>query len=89
MSTTAADAAPLDGGDIAAALDRLHRAVTQGGGGQITTQSLASLAEGIQQLVQHMRQEQQQIRDWVEAQADGHQDIKKLLQRLIAEQERR
>jgi hypothetical protein len=90
LSTTAADSAPLAGGDIAAALDRLQRAVAQGGGGgQITTQSLASLAEGIQQLVQHMRQEQQQIRDWVEAQADGHQDIKKLLQRLIAEQERR
>jgi hypothetical protein len=88
LSTTAADSAPLAGGDIAAALERLHRAVAQGGGGQITTQSLASLAEGIQQLVGHMRAEQQQIRDWVEAQADSHQDIKKLLARLIAERER-
>jgi hypothetical protein len=88
LSTTAADAAPLAGGDIAAALERLQRAVTQGGaGGQLTTQSLASLSEGIQQLVSHMRTEQQQIRDWVEAQADS-QDIKKLLARLIAERER-
>jgi hypothetical protein len=88
LSTTAADAAPLAGGDIAAALERLQRAIAQGGAGQITTQSLTSLAEGIQQLVSHMRTEQQQIRDWVEAQADSNQDVKKLLARLIAERER-
>jgi hypothetical protein len=88
LSTTADDTAPTAGGDIAAALERLQRAVTTGGGAP-STQSLATLAEGIQQLVQHMRQEQQQIRDWVEAQADSHQDIKKLLQRLVAERESR
>ena len=33
------------------------------------TQALSNLAEGIQGLVQHMRSEQQMIRDWVEAQA--------------------
>jgi hypothetical protein len=88
LSTTTADAAPLAGGDIAAALERLQRSIAQGGGGQITTQSLASLAEGIQQLVSHMRTEQQQIRDWVEAQADSQRDVKNLLARLIAERER-
>jgi membrane associated rhomboid family serine protease len=88
LSTTAADSTPLNGGDIATALERMQRAIQQGGGGQITTQSLASLAEGIQQLVGHMRQEQQQIRDWVESQADSQQDVKKLLARLIAERER-
>jgi hypothetical protein len=88
LSTTAADAAPLDGGNIAAAIERLNRIVVQQGGGQITTQSLATLAEGIQQLVTHMRQEQQQIRDWVESQAESHQDVKKLLTRLVAERER-
>jgi membrane associated rhomboid family serine protease len=88
LSTTAADSTPLNGGDIATALERLQRSIQQGGGGQITTQSLASLAEGIQQLVGHMRQEQQQIRDWVESQADSQQDVKKLLARLIAERER-
>lgn len=88
LSTTAADAAPLAGGDITAALERLQRAVMQGGAGQVTTQSMASLAEGIQQLVSHMRTEQQQIRDWVEAQADSHEDIRKLLARLVAERER-
>jgi hypothetical protein len=88
LSTTAADSAPLDSGNIAAALERLHRAFSQQGGGQITAQSLATLAEGIQSLVTHMRQEQQQIRDWVESQAESHQDMKKLLSRLVAERER-
>ncbi len=31
--------------------------------------AIANLAEGIQALVGHMRTEQQQIRDWVDAQA--------------------
>jgi hypothetical protein len=88
LSTTAADSAPLDTGNITAAIERLNRIVVQQGGGQVTTQSLATLAEGIQQLVTHMRQEQQQIRDWVESQAESHQDVKKLLSRLIAERER-
>ncbi|MGL4242244.1 MAG: flagellar motor protein MotA [Beijerinckiaceae bacterium] len=87
LSTTAADSAPLDGGNITAALERLARSMQQGGG-QATTQSIANLAEGIQQLVAHMRQEQQQIRDWVEAQSESHQDVKKLLARLVAERER-
>jgi hypothetical protein len=41
--------------------------------------SLASLAEGIQQLVQHMRIEQQQLRDWVESQAERQNDMKVLV----------
>jgi hypothetical protein len=88
LSTTAADSAPLDGGNIAAALERLNRSITQGGAPQVTAQSLATLAEGIQQLVTHMRTEQQQIRDWVESQSESHQDVKKLLSRLMAERER-
>jgi hypothetical protein len=87
LSTTAADSAPVDGGNIAAVLEKLNRALAQQGGGQVTAQSLATLAEGIQQLVTHMRQEQQMIRDWVESQADSHQDVKRLLSRLLAERE--
>jgi hypothetical protein len=49
------------------------------------TTAMANLAEGIQGLVQHMRQEQQMIRDWVEAQAAQQQDIRKLLERLATE----
>ncbi len=48
------------------------------------TAAMANLAEGIQGLVQHMRKEQQMIRDWVEAQAEQQKDIKKLLERLAS-----
>jgi hypothetical protein len=51
--------------------------------------AMANLAEGIQLLVTHMRQEQQQIRDWVEAQAAQQEDIRKLLRRLASERETR
>jgi hypothetical protein len=89
LSTTAADAAPVDGGDLAATLERLNRFISGQAGSAVTNQSVASLAEGIQQLVQHMRAEQQQIRDWVESQADRNEDVKKLLTRIVTEQERR
>jgi hypothetical protein len=49
------------------------------------TQALANLAEGIQGLVQHMRAEQQMIRDWVEAQASREKDLKRLLDRFAAD----
>jgi hypothetical protein len=45
--------------------------------------AIATLAEGIQALVSHMRTEQQQIRDWVDAQAVQQEDIGKLLRRLL------
>ena len=43
---------------------------------------MANLAEGVQSLVQHMRAEQQMIRDWVEAQAQRERELKRLLDRL-------
>ncbi|MGA2044798.1 MAG: flagellar motor protein MotA [Roseiarcus sp.] len=51
--------------------------------------ALANLAEGIQGLVGHMRQEQQLIRDWVEAQASQQEELRKLLERLAKEHETR
>lgn len=54
-----------------------------------TTTAMANLAEGIQGLVQHMRSEQQLIRRWVEAQAEQQQEVKRLLEQLTAEAERR
>jgi hypothetical protein len=47
--------------------------------------AIASLAEGIQALVGHMRTEQQQIRNWVDTQAAQQEDIGKLLKRLLEE----
>ncbi len=88
LSTTANDAVPADNGDLSSALERLNRLISSQSGAAVTNQSLASLAEGIQQLVQHMRQEQQQIRDWVEAQSESQADVKKLLTHLTSEKER-
>ena len=47
--------------------------------------AIATLAEGIQALVGHMRTEQQQIRNWVDVQAPQQEDIGKLLRRLLEE----
>ncbi len=47
--------------------------------------AIATLAEGIQSLVSHMRTEQQQIRDWVDVQSAQQEDIGKLLRRLLEE----
>jgi len=71
------------------ALERL--AATSGNGDPVNSRAamaaLANLAEGIQGLVQHMRNEQQLIRDWVEAQAAQQTEVKKLLERLARERE--
>ena len=52
---------------------------------QRNTEAIASLAEGIQALVSHMRSEQQQIRNWVDTQAGQQENIGKLLRRLLDE----
>ncbi|WID98069.1 MotA/TolQ/ExbB proton channel family protein [Bosea vestrisii] len=66
-------------------LDKLQAAMQDGSNNRAATQALANLAEGIQGLVQHMRSEQQLIRDWVEAQAAREKDLKRLIERLAAE----
>jgi len=81
--------------DLRIAIERLSRTIHEsggasaGGGGstQRATTAMANLAEGIQGLVQHMRNEQQLIRDWVEAQAGQQAEVKKLLERLSRERE--
>lgn len=77
--------APVVGGDVRQALDGISRAVSDAGAGRNATQALASLADGVQSLVQHMRNEQQMIRSWVEAQALQQADVKKLLEKLTRE----
>jgi hypothetical protein len=73
--------------DVRSALDRIS-ATTDVSSSRATSVAIANLAEGIQGLVQHMRSEQQLIRDWVEAQAAQQHDIKRLLERLASETER-
>ncbi|MBB4041117.1 membrane associated rhomboid family serine protease [Microvirga flocculans] len=71
--------------DLTIALNRLTAAVNDGAGGRAATQAMANLAEGVQGLVQHMRAEQQMIRDWVEAQAAREKELKQVLDRLSRE----
>jgi hypothetical protein len=71
--------------DLLIALNKLTTAVNEGAGGRAATQAMANLAEGIQGLVQHMRAEQQMIRDWVEAQAAREKELKQVLERLSRE----
>lgn len=69
-------------GELETHLQRLSVAIEQGPNGRAATQAMANLAEGIQGLVQHMRSEQQIIRDWVEAQASREREMKDLLERI-------
>ena len=74
--------------DLRAALEKLSVGTDQSHQ-RASSVAMANLADGIQALVQHMRSEQQQIRDWVESQAEQNNEIKVLLRRLAAEPERR
>ncbi|WP_350335183.1 flagellar motor protein MotA [Coralliovum pocilloporae] len=69
---------------LQAALDRLSHSLDNGGNARTTTAAMANLAEGIQGLVQHMRNEQQMIRTWVEKQGEQQEDIRRLLQLLTS-----
>jgi len=70
--------------DLRAAIDKIALAGDQSHA-RATSIAIANLADGIQNLVHHMRSEQQMIRDWVEAQAAQNQEIKGLLKRFSAE----
>ncbi|CAM5764063.1 flagellar motor protein MotA [Bosea minatitlanensis] len=75
------------GNPLAERFDRLSAAMVDGtANNRAATQALSNLAEGIQGLVQHMRSEQQMIRDWVEAQAAREKELKRLIERLTADQ---
>jgi hypothetical protein len=49
---------------------------------------MANLADAIQGLVQHMRSEQQMIREWADGQGEQNREIRKLLERLAREPEK-
>jgi len=56
--------------------------------GKRTAAAISQLAEGVQGLVGHMREEQQQIREWVERQAAVQEDMRRLLRRLADQREK-
>ena len=66
------------------AIDRLRHSLSDAGSGK-TTAAMANLAEAIQGLVQHMRAEQQMIRDWADAQAKLNADIRRFMEVMSRE----
>jgi len=71
--------------EIRLAIERLKDVVGESGSGRAATSAMANLAEAIHGLVNHMRTEQQMIRDWADAQAAQQNDIRRLLERLARE----
>ncbi len=78
-SGVAGAAAPL-----AIAIQRLEK-VIEGSGGERGSKAMVNLASSLQELVQHMRTEQQMLRDWVEGQAERQNEIRDLLARMSRE----
>jgi hypothetical protein len=76
-------------GEVNTALDRLRRTVDQAGSGKAAAGAMADLAESIQLLVHHMREEQHTIRQWVDGQAEQQSEIKKLLQNVLTDKAKR
>ncbi len=73
---------------LQAALDKIA-SITDQSSNRAATAAMANLAEGIQGLVQHMRSEQQLIRDWVETQSSQSNETRRLLERVLREKEMR
>ncbi len=70
---------------IADALTQLQQSVGDSTSGKATSAAMANLAEAIQGLVQHMRSEQQMIRDWADEQAKLNTQLRRFMERLSHE----
>jgi hypothetical protein len=81
-SEAASSSAGNASGEIRAVIERLRDVMTDSGPSKGATSAMANLAEAIQGLVVHMRGEQQLIREWVDAQAVQHREIRRLLEIL-------
>jgi hypothetical protein len=69
--------------EIRALSDYMRKVSEDGtGGSQRSVAAMANLAEGIQGLVKNMRNEQQMLRDWIEAQQDETKAMRRTLDRL-------
>jgi hypothetical protein len=75
-------------GELHTAVMQLRTTLEEGGGSRGTTAAMANLAEAIQGLVAHMRNEQQMIREWADGQGEQNREIKKLLERLARQPEK-
>ncbi|MDL2405575.1 flagellar motor protein MotA [Rhizobium calliandrae] len=68
--------------DVRVLSEYLRKIAEEGGGGQRSVTAMANLAEGIQGLVKNMRNEQQMLRDWIEAQQEEAKSMRRTLDRL-------
>jgi hypothetical protein len=80
--------APALSTEVRTAMDRLREAIAETGSNKAATNAMANLAEAIQGLVHHMRQEQQMIRNWADAQAEQNGEVKRLLEIIARENTR-
>jgi hypothetical protein len=80
--------APALSSEVRTAMDKLREAIAETGSNKAATNAMANLAEAIQGLVQHMRQEQQMIRNWADAQAEQNGEVKRLLEIIARENTR-
>jgi hypothetical protein len=67
------------------ALAQLRQSIGEAGSSKATTAAMANLAEAIQGLVQHMRTEQQMIRDWADEQTKLNSDLRRFMERMARE----
>lgn len=84
----AGTAAPALSTEVRTAMDKLREAIAETGSNKAATNAMANLAEAIQGLVHHMRQEQQMIRNWADAQAEQNGEVKRLLEIIARENTR-
>ncbi|MFN7102334.1 MAG: flagellar motor protein MotA [Pseudorhizobium sp.] len=90
LTPTAAAAAPTAGSsaEMAALTDQLRKLTaaqakaSDSGQNEKSLSAMANLAEGIQGLVKNMRNEQQMLRDWIEAQQEESKAMRRTLDRL-------
>lgn len=85
-----AAAAPAGGGrdgtdELRLLSDKLNKMITDQSANPRTSAAMANLAESIQGLVQHMRSEQQLLRDFVESQADEQREMRLVLDKLAGQ----
>ncbi len=95
LSTTVGDEHPAAGAgapalssEMRTAVDKLREAIADGGSNKAATNAMANLAEAIQGMVHHMRQEQQMIRNWADTQAEQNGEVKRLLEIIARENTR-
>src|SRR5579862_3521477 len=89
LATTVQDlgtgAAAVVPAGVTDAIERLRQSLAEAGSGRATTAAMANLAEAIQGLIQHMRSEQQMIRDWAGEQAKLNRDLRRFMEQVARE----